>query len=168
MCKSYCYIICCCTYILYTLCGSQNSEHGLCQTTVEVCLATHQSWAIQPKDRGARSSAQHQVASKQMYVISQLTCVCPWWHIYPVMVELPTCIWGDRSPFTGWRRFLKGKAGGRIQGQRSLCCQLKAILPWNPPSPLQMSKTLYSILKYCVSQKAGNVWETKEGADAGL
>jgi len=84
MCKSYCYIICCCTYILYTLCGSQNSEHGPCQTTVEVCLANHQSWSIQPEDRGARSSAQHQVASKQMCVISQLTCVCPWWHIYPV------------------------------------------------------------------------------------
>ena len=32
MCKSYCYIIFCCTYILYTLCGSQNSERGLCQT----------------------------------------------------------------------------------------------------------------------------------------
>ena len=32
MCKSYCYITCCCTYILYTLCGSQNSEHSLSQT----------------------------------------------------------------------------------------------------------------------------------------
>ena len=32
MCKSYCYIIWCCTYILYTLSGSQNSECGLCQT----------------------------------------------------------------------------------------------------------------------------------------
>ena len=91
MCKSYCYIICCCTYqqilqkekvlhpfpiiccckyILYTLHGSQNSEHGLCLT---LWWALHYHWSPfgnppklshQPKDRGARSSAQHQVPSK--------------------------------------------------------------------------------------------------------
>ena len=33
-------------------------------TTTKVCSATHQSQAIQPADRDARSSAQHKVASK--------------------------------------------------------------------------------------------------------
>ena len=132
----------------------------LCQTTTEVCLATHQSWAIQPKDRGARSSAQHQVASKQMFVISQLTCVCPWWHIYSVMVELPICIWGDRSLIYRLKK---------IFGKQSLCSLtlLKAICCFEilqAPYRCKQLK-LYSILKYCASQKAGNVWETKEGAD---
>ena len=141
----------------------------LCQTTTEVCLATHQSWAIQPKDRGARSSAQHQVASKQMCVISQLTCVCPWWHIYSVMVELPICIWGDRSLIYRLKKiFRKQSCRQNSRSKKPLFSDSTQshLLPWNPPSPYRCQQLkLYSILKYCASQKAGNVWETKEGAD---
>jgi len=38
-----------------------------------------------------------------------------WWYNYPFAFEV------IEVSFTGWRRFSESKAGGKIQGQRSLC-----------------------------------------------